>query len=90
MADHITIQKNSREEIRIELGEYRGHRLVNLRTWWSDGSSWRPSKKGLVVQVSSLPELRAALEELEAEALKRGLLEIEDYEQAGLPAPEGV
>ena len=61
---------------------------LTLRVWWREGSTWHPSKNGLDVPVSSLPELRAALMELEAEALKRRQLEPADFERAGLPVPE--
>lgn len=27
------IEKNSVEEIRIELSEFKGHKLLNIRTW---------------------------------------------------------
>ena len=90
MADRVMIEKNGRQRIHIELSKYRGHDLVDIRLWWLDEKTWRPSKKGMALQVSILPELRAALEKLEAEALKRGLLEAEDYQEAGLLVPEGV
>lgn len=39
-------RKNRREEIRITLGEWQGHRLVNVRIWYTerDGSDPKPGK----------------------------------------------
>ncbi len=70
-----TIRKNSSEELRVSLDEFRGHQLVALRVWFqsSDGEM-RPGKQGLALKVDLLPELRAAILEAEAEALRRGLI----------------
>ena len=72
-----TIEKNASEELRVALGEYRGHNLVNVRIWAnydSAGSEKRPTNKGFALRVERLPELIAGLKKAEAEARAAGLL----------------
>jgi len=62
------LRKNSREELRINIDEYRGHRLVNLRVWFeADDGEMRPGKQGIAIRLDLLPELRAALNRVERE-----------------------
>jgi hypothetical protein len=61
--------KNSREQVRIILGEFRGREILNIRVFWtSDGKNWNPSQKGLAIGVEKLPNLLASLHRA-AEAL---------------------
>ncbi len=72
-----TVEKNASEELRVALGEYRGHNLVNVRIWASydsAGSEKRPTKKGFALRIERLPELIAGLEKAEAAARAAGLL----------------
>jgi hypothetical protein len=72
-----TVQKNKFAEIRVELAEFRGHDLVNIRVWAErrDGGAERiPTKTGIACKVALLPELVAALQKAEAEARRLGLL----------------
>lgn len=74
----IEIPKNSATVVRLDLSEYQGMDRLDVREFLDlDGSGPRPTRKGINLPVSRLPELRAALQELEAEALRRGLLEPE-------------
>jgi hypothetical protein len=75
------------EELRVTLSPYRGQCYLHARRYYRDGEVWKPGK-GLAVRVDMLPWLLAALHTTEAEALRSGLLFPEDYENAGLPAPE--
>ena len=71
------LRKNMTEEIRIELSEFRGHDLINIRVWTDprDGGAERiPTKAGIACRIALLPELIAALQQAEAEARMRGLL----------------
>ena len=75
-----TVRKNAVEELRVALGEYRGHNLVNVRIWASYDSAdseKRPTKKGFALRVEQLPELIAALKKAEAAARAAGLLSAE-------------
>jgi hypothetical protein len=71
------IRKNSAEEIRIELSEFHGHDLINIRVWADprDGGAERiPTKAGIACRVALLPEIIEALQQAEAAARKAGLL----------------
>jgi hypothetical protein len=77
-AQHIaTIRKNSAEEIRVELGEFNGHDLVNVRVWAeprNGGAERIPTKAGIACNVRLLPELIEALQQAEMAARNAGLL----------------
>lgn len=71
------IPKNKLEEIRVELSEFNGHDLINIRVWAErrDGSTERiPTKAGIACKVTLLPELIEALRKAEIAARKAGLL----------------
>jgi hypothetical protein len=70
-----TIRKNSREEIRVGLGEYEGHSVAHVRVWFraADGSM-RPSKSGLTFRVDLLPELADAVSLARQEAERQRLV----------------
>ena len=56
------IQKNAREEIRIERTDFKGHDLINVRVFYDDGSGdKRPSKQGIALRTELLPEIVDAL-----------------------------
>ena len=79
MAEIIaTIEKNSREDVRIALDEFHGAQLIDVRTFadfTSGGPDDRkPTKKGVSLNVAKLPALIAALERARDEAERRGLL----------------
>jgi hypothetical protein len=72
-----TIRKNAAEEIRIELTQFNGHQLINVRVWTDprDGGAERiPTRAGIACRVALLPEIIEALQQAEAEARARGLL----------------
>lgn len=60
---HIaSIAKNSREEIRVSLGEFRGVRLINLRVWYcSPGETMKPGRDGLALRIDRLDALQDAV-----------------------------
>ncbi len=42
------IRKNKSEVIRIQLKEYEGHKLVDIRVWYEDeNGEYKPTKKGI-------------------------------------------
>ncbi|PQV56578.1 transcriptional coactivator p15 (PC4) [Defluviimonas denitrificans] len=58
-----TIPKNAREEIRVEVQDFKGHRLLNIRVWYDDGTGeYRPGKQGLALRLDRLSDLCGALE----------------------------
>lgn len=60
------IEKNKREQIRIEVNEFRGQDLVDIRVYYQDQDSyeWKPSKKGIAFKVELLPEVIKVLQGL--------------------------
>ena len=60
------IQKNTREEIRVGMGEFKGHPLVSIRVWVT--AEDLPTKKGLAFSPTLLPDVIAALEAAQKEA----------------------
>lgn len=69
-----TIGKNQREEVRIVLDTFKGHQLVDIRVFaaFSAASVPMPTKKGLSLNVASIPELIEALKQARDEAVALG------------------
>jgi len=69
--------KNSSEEVRVSLTEYKGHKLIDLRIYYEADESGerRPTKKGITIDVGLYPELKRAIIKIEKELLKRKLLQ---------------
>jgi hypothetical protein len=61
--------------VRIELSEFKGHLLVNIRIWetGTDGID-RPTVKGIALALAKLPELAAGIARALVVAKERGLL----------------
>ena len=76
--DIATIEKNKIEELRVALKEYKGHDYVDVRTYVEpyadEGQGRAPTKKGVALALTKLPELIAALQQAESEARAAGLL----------------
>jgi hypothetical protein len=74
--------RNHTEHVRVELSEYQGHPLINVRLWQtgSDGID-RPTVRGIAMTVRKLPALASALAKAEIKARELGL--IDDDEGAG-------
>ncbi|NIT03994.1 hypothetical protein GTO10_03640 [Candidatus Saccharibacteria bacterium] len=72
--------KNTAEEVRTQLTEYHGHRLIDMRVYAdSEGKAERvPTKKGLCISVDLFPELKAAVAKLEDAIVQAGYLDPED------------
>ncbi len=71
-----SIDKNCREELRVELTEFKGHQLIQLRVWAKNGDANSiPTKSGFGLRVSFIPTLRAVLADAEAKARALGWLE---------------
>jgi hypothetical protein len=67
--------RNHAEHIRVDLSEYEGRAIINVRIWQtgSDGVD-RPSTRGIAMSVRKLPELASALAKAETTAIELGLL----------------
>ena len=76
------IRKNSFEQIQIGVREYRGHTFADLRIHYrDDAGEWKPSNKGVTISPATWPEFRAAIDQLEEELERCGLLEREPAEE---------
>ncbi len=70
MSDIIKdIQKNSKEIIRVEVSEFKGMKLINLRIWFqtidSNGTiTYKPSQKGVTLNITQFNELKDAIDRL--------------------------
>ena len=70
------IVKNSREWLRLSVEAYKGRILFNGRIWYTPtaGAELRPGRDGWAMPIDQLPEIVAALQQLELEARQAGLL----------------
>jgi hypothetical protein len=65
-----SFEKNSAEEVRIKLQDYKGRTFIDLRVWTkpeAEGGEAKPTHKGLTLSVDLLPELRKAIDKALAE-----------------------
>ena len=59
------IRKDAKQEVRIALSEYKGHRLVDLRLFIRNKhGEWIPTQKGCTVPVGLFAELELAVDKL--------------------------
>lgn len=57
------IPRGATEELRLSLDGFGGHPFLNLRLWAKlNENQWVPTRKGLSIRLSELPELLAGLE----------------------------
>lgn len=72
-----TVPKNTLDEIRVGLSDFRGHRLLDVRVFTQRGRTagdYVPTQKGISVNVDQLEALRAALGVAANEARRKGWL----------------
>jgi len=69
-----TFEKNSLEEVRVSLTEFKGKALIDLRVYYQpeDGEEKRPTKKGITISPEKFPELKKAILALEKALQKQG------------------
>lgn len=73
--------KNAMEEIRVSLSEFKGHKLIDIRSFFGRKEDERnPTKKGISIAISLYPELKKAIGDLEEALLKDGLIQKEDLD----------
>ncbi|MEK7764129.1 MAG: transcriptional coactivator p15/PC4 family protein [Nitrospirota bacterium] len=59
----LRIPKNKTEEVRISLDEFKGHRFINMRVFYSDKEGeMHPTRKGITFPPSLLSEFKKALD----------------------------
>lgn len=77
-AYHVaTVPKNSREELRVRIAEYRGHTYADVRLFAGMGGEDRvPTGKGVTIAPERLDDVLDALRGARAEMVRRGLLKV--------------
>jgi hypothetical protein len=56
------IDRGKGEVLRIEISEYKGKKLLNLRIWYTDKEGeLKPTQKGVTVSPESYEELKEAI-----------------------------
>ena len=61
-----TLEKNSIEEIRVELSEYKGQTYLNIRAWIKgDNGEYLPTRKGITLNIEHFQSLLEALKKVE-------------------------
>src|SRR5437868_1578934 len=54
--------KNSKEQVRICRSVLNGRQLIDIRVYWQDkDGTWKPSPKGIAMDIQKLPLLIAAI-----------------------------
>jgi hypothetical protein len=82
-------EKNATEVVRVSLTEYRGHKLIDLRVYYSDDEGqYRPTKKGISLAVGLYAEFKQATQALEKALLERNLITQEDLEEVSVAETE--
>lgn len=58
--------RNSIEKVRILLEEFKGKKLIHIRIFedYKDGKGYRPTTKGVAIDVSLASELRKGIDRL--------------------------
>lgn len=70
-----SFEKNSREEVRISVDDFRGRKIINIRVYYrGEGSEWLPGKQGLAVSVDRYRDLAEAILKLGEKLRADGLL----------------
>ena len=78
-------EKNATEVIRLSLTEYRGHKLVDIRVYYSDDEGqFRPTKKGVSLAAGLYADFKRSMHALEKILLDRKLITQEELDDAML------
>lgn len=64
-------EKKPGEEVRVSIDEFKGHRLINIRVWYThpETREMLPGKQGITLAVEKIDALKTAVGQL-AEKLK--------------------
>ena len=66
------ILKSETEIIRVEISEFRGQKLLNIRSWYQDKNTkeFKPTQRGVTMRLEHYADLKAILLEAESEVQK--------------------
>ena len=77
MSDEIVakFEKNSKEEVRLTVDEYKGRKILNIRVYYrSQAGEWLPGKQGLALSVDRYRDLAEAILKLGEKLAADGIL----------------
>lgn len=58
-------EKNSKEEVRVSVDEFRGRKIINIRVYYRDpAGQWLPGKQGVALSVDRYRDLADAVLQL--------------------------
>lgn len=70
-----TLPKGAQEEVRVSLSEFKGKQYIDLRIYYeNEDGEWKPTKKGVALNVEHFHKLMEALKEAEQTLLENNLL----------------
>lgn len=63
------IERNSNEIVRIEISEFKGKELINLRIWFkafddNGNMIYKPTQKGIAINIGMYNELKEGIEKI--------------------------
>jgi hypothetical protein len=68
-------EKNSKEEVRVSLDDFRGRKIINIRVYYrSDNGKWLPGRQGLALGVDRYRDLAEAMLKVGEALQAQGLL----------------
>ncbi|MBN2363626.1 transcriptional coactivator p15/PC4 family protein [candidate division WOR-3 bacterium] len=69
------IEKNSLEQIQIEMKEYKKKKYLDIRTYYQSDGEWKPSKKGVTIHPENLDKLLEIITGIKEEYDKEAMAE---------------
>lgn len=68
-------EKNSKEEVRVSIDDFRGSKIINIRVYYrSPSGEWLPGKQGIALKVDRYRDLASAILQLGEALQEEGLL----------------
>jgi len=68
-------EKNSREEVRVSVDDFRGRKVINIRVYYrTEAGEWAPGKQGIALAVERYRDLADAVLRLGEWLKSRSLL----------------
>ncbi|MBS0618047.1 MAG: transcriptional coactivator p15/PC4 family protein [Spirochaetes bacterium] len=63
----LDIEKGRGEILRVEVGEFKGKKLLHLRTWYTnEAGELAPTKKGVALSYDQFEKFKTVLSEADA------------------------
>lgn len=61
----VSFEKNSKEEVRVSVDEFRGRKIINMRVYYrNDAGEWLPGKQGVALALDRYRDLADAVLQL--------------------------